>query len=86
MATSVTKGGTDKLPKHLRLSKPTDATIDNYHVNLPLVHNHPHHCDSDTSVNYSTHWKALEEHFLMVQLVFQFKLFRWELFTENRSP
>jgi hypothetical protein len=41
--TSVTKGLTQKLPKKLRLSKPTDMTI---------------------------HWKALEEHFLMVPLVF----------------
>jgi hypothetical protein len=27
MATSVTKGGTQKLPKYLRSSKPTDMTI-----------------------------------------------------------
>jgi hypothetical protein len=45
---SVTKGGTQKLPKNVELSKPTDTTI---------------------------HWKALEEHFLMVPLVFQFNYF-----------
>jgi hypothetical protein len=47
MATSVTKGGTQKLPgpKILRLSKPTDMSI---------------------------HWKALEEHFLMLSSVFRF--------------
>jgi hypothetical protein len=44
MVTSVSKGGTQKLPKNLRLSKRTDMTI---------------------------HWKALEEHFLMVLFVFR---------------
>jgi hypothetical protein len=47
MATSGTKGGTQKLPQILL--KPTDMTI---------------------------HWKALEEHFLMVPLVFRFSHFQ----------
>jgi hypothetical protein len=45
MVTSITEGGTQKLPKRVRLSKHTDVTI---------------------------HWKALEKHFLMVPLIFQF--------------
>jgi hypothetical protein len=45
----MTKGGTQKLPKKSRMSKPTDMTI---------------------------HWKALEEHILMVPFVFRFN-FLW---------
>jgi mannitol-1-phosphate/altronate dehydrogenase len=59
MVTSVTKGGTQKMPKEFRLSKPTDMTI---------------------------HWKALEEHFLMVALIFRFNQFRGEnVFSQEAS-
>jgi hypothetical protein len=51
MATSVTKGVTQKLAKKIGVSKHTNMTI---------------------------HWKALEEHFLMVPLVFRFNHFQGE--------
>jgi hypothetical protein len=64
MVTSVTKGGTQKLPQNLRLYKPTDMTI---------------------------HWQAIEEHFLMVPLVFRQHHFQRknafsEFFSMNHSP
>jgi hypothetical protein len=51
MVTSVTKSGTQKLPRKFRLSQPTDIAI---------------------------HRKALEEHFLMVPLVFRYNHFQGE--------
>jgi hypothetical protein len=60
MVTSVTKGGTQKLPpKFFKLLKHTDMTI---------------------------HWKMLEEHFLMVPLVFLFNHFRGKMHLLNFSP
>jgi hypothetical protein len=56
----MSKGRTPKLPKTLRLLKPTDMTI---------------------------HWKALEEHFLMVTfIVFRFNHIRGEIFPQNLGP
>jgi hypothetical protein len=52
MVTSVAKGGTQKLPKNIRLLKDIDMTI---------------------------HWKCLEEHFMMVPLVFRFNHFRGKI-------
>jgi hypothetical protein len=64
MVTSVTKGGTQKLPQNVRLSKQTDMTI---------------------------HWKALEEHFMMVPFIFRFNHFLGkntfsEFFSQKTSP
>jgi hypothetical protein len=58
MVIYVTNSRTVKLPKYLRLVKPTNITI---------------------------HWKALEEHFLMVPLVFRFNHFHGKIHFQNFS-
>jgi hypothetical protein len=63
MATSVTKGGTQKLPKKSKTVETTDMTIHWKTTDMTI-----HWKTTDTTI----HWKALEKHFLMVPLVVRF--------------